>query len=254
MGRVNSKVALITGAAQGLGEASARALHQQGATVVVADVNLKGGQALVAELGHRALFVELDVTSEAAWQKAIVTTVDQFGRLDVLVNNAGIVLMGTIEDTSLEDLRRIQSVNVEGPFLGCKHAIPAMAQTGGGSIINMSSIAAFSGTPAFAAYSATKGAVRSLTQTVATHCKQRNNGIRCNSIHPGGMATPMIESLMTLAEQSPMAAEMLVQTADLSEAVGKPEDVANAVVYFASDESSFVNGSLLTIDNGFMAS
>jgi 3(or 17)beta-hydroxysteroid dehydrogenase len=254
MGRVDSKVTLITGAAQGLGEASARALHKEGAVVVIADVNITLGQALAAELGDKTLFVELDVTSEAAWQHAIATTLKQRGRLDVLVNNAGIVLMGTIEDTSLEDLRKIQAVNIEGPFLGCKHAIPAMAQNGGGSIINMSSVAALSGTPAFAAYSVTKGAVRSLTQTVATHCNMRSNGIRCNSIHPGGMDTPMVASLMTLAEQSPMAAEMLMQAADISAAVGKPEDVANAVVYFASDESSFVNGSLLTIDNGFMAS
>ena len=254
MGRVDSKVAIITGAAQGLGEASARALHKEGAMVVIADVNIALGQALAAELGDRALFVELDVTSETAWQQAIATIVAQLGGLDVLVNNAGIVLMGTIEDTSLKDLRKIQAVNIEGPFLGCKHTIPVMAARGGGSIINMSSVAALSGTPAFAAYSVTKGAVRSLTQTVATHCNMRNNGIRCNSNHPGGMDTPMIESLMALAEQSPMAAEMLMQTADVSETMGKPEDVANAVVYFSSDESSFVNGSLLTIDNGFMAS
>jgi 3(or 17)beta-hydroxysteroid dehydrogenase len=254
MGRVDSKVAIITGGSQGLGEASARALYNEGASVVIADINIVLGQALAAELGDRALFVELDVTCESAWQKVIATTLAQWGRLDILVNNAGIVLLGTIEDTSLNDLRKIQAVNIEGPFLGCKHAIPIMAKNGGGSIINMSSVAALSGTPAFAAYSATKGAVRSLTQTVATHCNMRNNGIRCNSIHPGGMDTPLIASLMSLAEQSPMAAEMLMQTAEQSEAVGKPEDVANAVVYFSSNESSFVNGSLLTIDNGFMAS
>jgi 3(or 17)beta-hydroxysteroid dehydrogenase len=254
MGRVDSKVILITGGAQGLGEASARALHKEGANVVVADVNVATGKALVAELGDRALFVEFDVTSEPAWQQAIATTVEKFGRLDGLVNNAGIVIMATVEDTTIEQLRQIQAVNVEGPFLGCKHAIPAMADSGGGSIINMSSVAAFSGTPSFAAYSATKGAVRSLTQTVATHCNMRKNGIRCNSIHPGGMETPMLESLMSMAKQSPLATEMLMQAADAAGEVGKPADIANAVVYFSSDESSFVNGSFLAIDNGFLSS
>jgi 3(or 17)beta-hydroxysteroid dehydrogenase len=143
MGRVDSKVAIITGGSQGLGEASARALYNEGASVVIADINIVLGQALAAELGDRALFVELDVTSESAWQKVIATTLAQWGRLDILVNNAGIVLLGTIEDTSLNDLRKIQAVNIEGPFLGCKHAIPIMAKNGGGSIINIAQLPPF---------------------------------------------------------------------------------------------------------------
>jgi 3(or 17)beta-hydroxysteroid dehydrogenase len=253
MHRVQDKFALVTGAATGLGAATARLLHAEGASVVIADIDSDGGQALAAELGERASFITLDVTDESAWEQAIATTCEKFGQLDILVNNAGVVVMATIEDTTLEQFRFVQSVNVEGPFLGCKHAIPAMSKTGGGSIINISSLAALVGTPSFAAYSASKGAVRSITQTVAVHCKMRQNGIRCNSIHPGGIDTNMVTSLVELGEFSPLAVELLPDMSAGVETIGEPADVAAAVLYFASDESKYTNGSMLAVDNAVSA-
>jgi len=166
----------------------------------------------------------------------------------VLVNNAGVMIVATIEDTTLEQLRFVLAVNVEGPFLGCQHAIPRMAASGGGSIINLSSTASIVGLPSFAAYSASKGAVRSLTQTVAVHCKQRGNGVRCNSIHPGGMSTPMTAGLRSaVGETSELALQMLENFA--RDTAGAPDDVANAVLFLASDESRFVKGAMLAVDN-----
>lgn len=251
MDRVKGKVALVTGGAMGLGEASVRALHSEGASVVVADINRAAGEALVQELGDRALFIELDVSQESAWQAAIEQTLNHFGGLHVLVNNAGVVVVASIEETTAEQLRFIQGINFDGPFWGCKHALPAMADCGGGSIINMSSAASIKGTPAFAAYSATKGAVRSLTQTVAAHCKSVGNGVRCNSIHPGGMNTPMVESLPELGKNSPQAMEMMLAQMQPEDTAGEPNDVAAAVVYLAADESSYVSGAQLSIDNAF---
>ena len=170
MGRVSGKVALVTGGASGLGKATARALAREGAQVVIADMNEAGAKELAGELGGSALALRLDVRSEPDWQRAIAETLRAFGGLHVLVNNAGIVVVSSIEDTTLEQLRSVLAVNVEGVFLGCKHAIPAMNASGSGSIINLSSTAGLVGTPPFAAYSASKGAVRLLTKTVAAHC------------------------------------------------------------------------------------
>jgi 3(or 17)beta-hydroxysteroid dehydrogenase len=252
MGRVEGKVAIVTGGGSGLGAAASAALVREGATVVLTDVNVEGGESTAKEIGSGASFVEHDVTSEEDWVRVVSDTVDRFGRLDVLVNNAGVVVVATIEDTTLEQLRFVEAVNIEGPFLGCKHAIPRMAESGGGSIINLSSTAALMGAPPFAAYSASKGAVRSLTQTVAVHCKQRKNGVRCNSIHPGGMLTPMTMKLRSaIGETSELAMELAGDLAASS--IGDPTDIAHAVVYLASDESRFVNGSMLAVDDGLTA-
>jgi len=248
MGRVEGKVAIITGAGSGLGAASAKVLAREGATVVVADVNVAGGEAVAKEIGAKGHFLEHDVTREESWERVVADTVDRFGRLDVLVNNAGVVVVATIEDTTLEQLRFVEAVNVEGPFLGCKHAIPKMAESGGGSIVNLSSTASIIGSPGVAAYSASKGAVRSLTQTVAVHCKLRENGVRCNSIHPGGMLTPMTANLKSaIGETSKVALEMMGGMA--RESIGEADDIANAVLYLASDESRFVNGAMLAVDD-----
>jgi 3(or 17)beta-hydroxysteroid dehydrogenase len=225
MGRVEGKVALVTGAASGMGRADAILLAAEGASVVVADMN---------------------VTDEDNWKAVIAATMERFGRLDILVNNAGIIALGNIVDTTLESWRLVNSVNSDGVFLGCKHAIPAMAKSGGGSIINMSSVAAIHGQSFVAAYTASKGAVRALTKNIAMYCKEQKNRIRCNSIHPDGVKTPMVVKVALGKD---------VATAEDIETVGKfgnmcePEDIANLVLYLASDESRFVNGAEMLIDN-----
>lgn len=252
MGRVEGKVVMVTGAASGLGHAQAALLAREGARVVATDVNEAGGAALAAALGAPACFLAHDVRDEASWQRAIAETLRRFGRLDALVNNAGVVVLATIEDTTLEQWRAVQAVNADGVFLGCKHAIPALRAAGGGSIVNLSSAAALVGTPAFAAYAASKGAVRSLSKTVAVHCSQRGDAIRCNSIHPGGIETPMLQSLGALAANAaPLARELLAKQAP--GCVGRPEDVAQLVLYLVSDASRLVNGAEIAIDAGLTA-
>ena len=246
MGRVAGKVAIITGGASGMGKADAILLAREGASVVIADVNEAGGQAVAESIGENAQFLRLDVSDEDNWKAVIATTVEKFGRLDILVNNAGMIMLGNVVDTDLADWRKIHSVNSDGVFLGCKHAIPVMAESGGGSIINMSSVAAIHGQSFVAAYTASKGAVRSLTKSVAMFCKEQKNGIRCNSIHPDGVKTPMVVKVA-------MGKDVATQE-DLDE-VGtygnmcEPEDIDNLVLYLASDESGFVNGSEMLIDN-----
>lgn len=229
-----------------MGAADAVLLAREGARVVIADLNEAGGQAVAESIGENATFLRLDVTDEDNWKSVIATTVEKFGGLDILVNNAGMIMLGTIVDTELADWRKINAVNSDGVFLGCKHAIPVMAESGGGSIINMSSVAAIHGQSFVAAYTASKGAVRSLTKNIAMFCKEQKNGIRCNSIHPDGVKTPMVVKVA-------MGKDVATQE-DLDE-VGSygnmcdPEDIANLVLYLASDESSFVNGSEMLIDN-----
>jgi 3(or 17)beta-hydroxysteroid dehydrogenase len=250
MGRVAGKVALVTGAAMGLGRADAVALAREGARVMVTDVNVAAGEALARELNAShpgsAHFMRQDVSDEAQWIAVLEETKRRFGGLHVLVNNAGFVSIGTPETATLEQFRKHQAVMSEGVFLGCKHAIPLMRDSGGGSIINMSSVASHLGYPVYFAYTAAKGAVRSMTKAVAVHCQMNKYNIRCNSIHAGAMHTPMVENSakelgMTISafEQSPTG-------------LGKPEDVANLVLFLASDESRFVNGAELMIDNALI--
>jgi len=195
-GRVEGKLAIVTGAASGIGAATGRRLVAEGARVLLCDVNEQGLAKLAAELGEPAEARVHDVADEARWRELVAHALAHHGRLDVLVNNAGIVERANVEETTLEQWRRIQSVNAEGVFLGCKHALPAMRASGGGSIVNVSSLAALRGTPIYAAYSASKGAVAALTRTVALHCMERGDAIRCNSIHPGGVNTPMVHAVV----------------------------------------------------------
>ncbi|MDZ7782540.1 MAG: glucose 1-dehydrogenase [Halioglobus sp.] len=246
MGRVEGKVALVTGAASGMGRADAVLLAAEGARVVVADLNEADGQAVAESIGEHAVFMRLDVTDEDNWRDVIARTVEAFGRLDILVNNAGMIALGSVVDTELDDWRRINAVNSEGVFLGCKHAIPAMTDSGGGSIVNMSSVAAIHGQSFVAAYTASKGAVRALTKNVAMYCKEQKNGIRCNSVHPDGVKTPMVVKVATGKDTATQA------DIDRVGAMGnmcEPEDVANMVLFLASDESRFVNGTEMLIDN-----
>jgi 3(or 17)beta-hydroxysteroid dehydrogenase len=247
MGRLNGKVAIVTGGSAGLGRADAIALAREGAKVVVTDLNETDGQQVAAEINAQhpgsAVFMQQDVRDETRWQAVIAETVSKFGGLHVLVNNAGVVKIATPEDCSLEDFRFQNAVMNEGVFLGCKHAIPAMKASGGGSIINMSSVASHLGYPVYFAYGAAKGAVRSMTKSVAVHCQMNKYNIRCNSIHAGAIDTQMVRNAtktlgmeMSYWEQTPTG-------------LGKPEDVANLVVYLASDESRYVNGTEIMIDN-----
>ena len=244
MKRVEGKVCIVTGAASGIGLEDARLLVREGAKVVLTDLNEEAGLKAAAELGENALFVRHDIASEADWKRVIDTTVETFGRLDVLVNNAAILAVGTIEDTSLELWRKVQSINSDGYFLGCKYAVLAMKETGGGSIVNISSLAALGGMPAFCAYSASKGAVAAMTRSIAMHCKQQGYRIRCNSVHPDGVNTPMTSAL---AGGRPIAQEELEK--DPKNRMCAPADIANVVLFLASDESRFINGAEIRVDN-----
>ncbi len=245
MGRVDGKVALITGAASGLGRADADVLAREGATVVLTDINEDAGEAAAAAIrkaGGKATFMVLDVADEKQWQEIIARVRKEHGRLDVLVNNAGLVIMGGPEECSLEAFRKQNAVMSEGVFLGCKHALALMHESGGGSIINMSSIASHLGYPIFFAYSAAKGAVRAMSKALAIHCQMSGYQIRVNSLHPGAIDTPMIDQ--TTSELG------LDNKEDISPVgLGQPEDVANVVLFLASDESRFVNGTEILIDN-----
>jgi NAD(P)-dependent dehydrogenase (short-subunit alcohol dehydrogenase family) len=250
MGRLDGKVALISGGAKGQGATEARMFVREGASVVFGDILDDEGKKLEAELraaGGQATYVHLNVTRADDWRAAVATAVQAYGKLNVLVNNAGILFRASIEDTKEEDWDRIMAINVKGVFLGTKAVIPAMRQAGGGSIINISSVAGLVGSPQnTAAYSATKGAVRIFTKSTAIqHAKDK---IRANSVHPGPIETDMIKDV--LANQA--AWEARLRRLPMQRA-GKPEDVAYGVIYLASDESSYVTGSELVIDGGCTA-
>jgi NAD(P)-dependent dehydrogenase (short-subunit alcohol dehydrogenase family) len=266
MDRLRGKVALVTGAASGIGRACAESLAAEGARVVVADVDESTGRAVSDALtarGRDARFVALDVTDEAAWASAIARVRSELGALHVLVNNAGICIAAPLLELSYASWRRQLAVNLDGVFLGTKAALPLMAASGGGSIVNISSVAGLQGVPGLSGYCATKGGVRLFTKAVAIECAQARNGVRVNSIHPGGIETPLwakmasdglapapndpsIPSRMEGARAAAVAATPLG-------VVGTPADIASGVVYLASDEARFVTGIELTIDGGTSA-
>jgi len=248
--RLQGKVALITGAAHGMGETEAKMFAKEGAKVVVADVDEAGGQQVVAgiaEVGGEALFVRLDVTNEADWQRAVDAAVSRFGKLDVLVNNAGISGSSGVDLLDTQAWDQVMAVNAKGVFLGLKHAIPVMQKAGGGSIINISSISGFVGQDYIhMAYNASKGAVRIMTKSAAV--QYAKDGIRVNSVHPGVMP-PMRTSRVTAnAEQRQ---RMLAQVPMGRE--GRREEVGYAVLFLASDEASYITGTELVVDGGYLA-
>jgi 3(or 17)beta-hydroxysteroid dehydrogenase len=253
MGRVSNKVVIITGAASGLGKADAIRLSDEGAKLVLTDINVKEGKQVVKECKNEALFFEQDVSQENSWSDLIKTTISEFGKLDVLVNNAGIARIGNIESTTTDQWRDILRVNLDSVFFGCRAAIPEMSKSGGGSIINMSSTTALIGLSPYLAYSAAKGGIRSMTKSIAIHCQEQKNNIRCNSIHPGSIFTPMVDDALKNLVGIKLMDQEDPEATRKAMGIGEPLDVANLVLFLASEESKHINGAELVIDNGATA-
>ncbi len=258
--RVRGRVALITGGASGIGRACAERLAEEGAHVVVTDIQDELGAETVSAIngtGGSAEFLHHDVTSEDAWMQVIEHIRNSQGALHILVNNAGIGIACPIFEMSLADWQRQQAINLDGVFLGLKHGIPLIRDSGGGSVINISSVAGIKGAPGLSAYNATKGGVRLLTKGVALECAQARWNVRVNSVHPGIIDTPIwtTEGALGLAEEGSnrvdieSMAELSVPTGQ----VGQPRDIANGVLFLASDDSSYMTGTELIIDAGMCA-
>ena len=252
MGRLEGKTALVTGAASGIGLQTSIRLAEEGARVMMTDINLEEGLQQAEKLDANATFLKLDITEEEEWISVLDETVKRFDRLDILVNSAGMVLIADVEQITLEDWRKVHAVNLDGTFLGCKHGVRVMKEFGAGSIINLSSVSGMIGGFNLAAYNSSKGAVRMLTKSVALHCARAGYGIRCNSIHPTFIETPMLESMIRDSPDPEKARQTLVRQVPLRR-IGKPDDVANMIVYLASDESTFVTGTEMVIDGGVIA-
>ena len=252
MGRLEGKTALVTGAASGIGLQTSIRLAEEGALVMMTDINHEEGLQQAEKLGANATFLKLDITEEEEWISVLDETVKRFGRLDILVNSAGMVLIADVEQITLEDWRKVHAVNLDGTFLGCKHGVRVMKEFGAGSIINLSSVSGMIGGFNLAAYNSSKGAVRMLTKSVALHCARAGYGIRCNSIHPTFIETPMLESMILDSPDPEKARQKFVRQVPLRR-IGKPNDVANMIVYLASDESTFVTGTEMVIDGGVIA-
>jgi NAD(P)-dependent dehydrogenase (short-subunit alcohol dehydrogenase family) len=250
MGLLDGKVGIITGAASGIGAATAHTLAREGARLVLTDLDDNAGQALAEATG--GVFLHHDVTDEDGWP-AVIAAAEQFGRLDIMVANAGIAVMGSAVDMSLKDWRRQMAINVDGVFLSVKHCIPAMRRAGnGGSIIMLSSVAGLRGSAGLAGYSATKGAVRLFAKSMALECAQAGDGIRVNSVHPGIIATP-IWTKMPAGQNQPIDPYAVATAMVPIGKAGEADDIANGILFLASDLSSHMTGSELVIDGGMTA-
>lgn len=245
--RMQNKVAIVTGGGSGLGRADALRLAEEGASVVVTDVNAEAGAATAADCG--GLFVQQDVGDEETWPALIKKTVDTYGGLHVLVNNAGIAIVADIEQTTTKQWRDTLRVHLDGTFFGCHYAIAAIRDSGGGSIVNMSSTAALVGIAPYLAYSAAKGGIRSMTKSIAAHCKANRLPIRCNSVHPGSIHTAMVENALSTLAGIDLAGAEDPEAMRLAMGIGEPRDIANMVLFLASDESKHVNGAEMVVDN-----
>jgi 3(or 17)beta-hydroxysteroid dehydrogenase len=252
MNRVDGKVAIVTGGASGIGRGCVRWLAAEGATVVIADRNEAAGQAVARELGGRHVFLALDVTDEPGWTHVVTETTKRFGRLDILVNAAGVAIFKDIEHTTLEEWRFVNGINSEGVFLGCRAVLAPMRASGGGSIINLSSVAGLIGVAEAPAYCASKGAVRLLTKSVALHAARSGYNVRCNSVHPSFIDTPMCEDVIVHSPDPAKTRKQFERAAPLGR-MGQVDDVAQLVVYLASDESRFVTGAEIAVDGGLTA-
>ncbi len=265
MSRVDGKTALVSGAGRGIGAATAKRLAREGARVIVADVLEELGRRTAQEIaatGAQAVFVRMDVTREADWGAACETARTRFGGLDILVNNAGVFLSRSMEETTLDEWRKLQSVNVEGVFLGTRVCTPLLKEggkrwPGGAAIVNLSSIAGLIGSPRAPAYGATKGAVRLFTKSCALEFGQKRYPIRVNSVHPGVIDTDMGQEVVNLvmerAAKDEASARATLAASHALGRLGKAEEVAAAIVFLCSDDASFMTGSELVVDGGYTA-
>ncbi|MCK4506993.1 MAG: glucose 1-dehydrogenase [Desulfuromonadales bacterium] len=256
MGRVDGKIAMVTGGAMGIGKATCLLLAREGAAVAVTDIDTEAGEAVAREInenGGKAIFCQQDVASEQDWQRAIGCVVSGLGGLDILVNNAGIVIVGTVESATLKEWQKTQAVNLDSVFLGTQQAIAVMKESGGGSIVNLSSIEGIIGEPNTAAYNASKGGVRIFTKSAAIHCAEQGYGIRVNSVHPGYIQTPLVENAVcSLGKDADAFVQQVIARHPVGH-LGEADDIAYGILYLASDESKFVTGSELVIDGGYIA-
>jgi len=251
--RLAGKVALITGGASGMGAATVRRFVAEGARVAFSDVQVEKGEALAAETGAR--FFAHDVADEAAWIRVMAGIAEGFGRLDFTMNNAGILSYQSIENTELESWAKVLGVNLTGVMLGCKHSIKLMRENPGGSkgsIANVSSIAGFIGLAGDVAYTASKGAVRTMTKAIAVDCARQGLGIRCNSIHPGSIDTPILHPAVA-ASPDPEATRAFLHAMAPMGRMGTGDDIAGAALYLASDDASYVTGTEILVDGGLLA-
>jgi 3(or 17)beta-hydroxysteroid dehydrogenase len=255
MGRAEGKIALVTGGAGGIGAATVRALHREGAHVTIGDV-VEPSKALLAET--KADFVHLDVATEESWKQAVASVVAKHGTIDVLVNAAGIegdLSQGSPESTTFAEWRRVLGVNLDGTFLGCREVLPVMKRAGRGSIVNISSMMSFLATANSTSYGVSKAGVMQLTKSVALHGALDGNRIRCNSVHPGIIATRMIDSINAYAARASNSSVEDVTRALVSRIPfgepGQPEEVASLILFLASDESQYVTGSEFSVDGGY---
>ena len=246
--RIAGKTALITGGASGIGLATASRFMQEGAQVMITDIDGERGAKAIAKLGDNARFLAQDVTDEAGWDEVVGTTQDQLGALDILVNCAGVFWYGTIENTTYDLWKRLMAINLDGTFLGCRAAVKAMRDHGG-SIINLSSTSGLRGFADCAAYDASKGGVRLLTKSVALHCARERYGIRCNSVHPGGTDTNMVREWFEDRGDAKAEENIWVEGTPVGR-LGLPEEIAGLILFLASDEAGFITGAEYVIDGG----
>lgn len=246
MGKLAGKIALVTGGGSGLGKADCQRLAEDGAHVYVTDVNEEAAKAVADEIGGAAVGLKHDVASTSDWKAVLARIEADHGRLDILVNNAGIVIVTDPEETTEEQFDRTMDIMCKGVFLGCKLSMPLLAKSENGSIINMCSTASHLGYPPFFAYSAAKGAVRSMSKSLAVHCQDKGYKVRVNTLHPSAIETPMIQGAMGRpGEEQEVATGVLP-----ADAIGAPSDVANLIAFLCSDEARFLTGGEYLVDNG----
>ncbi|HEY1710341.1 MAG TPA: glucose 1-dehydrogenase [Rhizomicrobium sp.] len=266
MGRLAGKIALVTGAGSGIGRACAEALAAEGAKVAVSDIDRKGGAettAAIKNAGGEAIFQHHDVSDEESWKTMLAAVKGAFGALHVLVNNAGICVAAPLAEMTTETWRRQLAINLDSMFFGAKHAMPLLVEAGGGSIVNLSSVAGLKGVPGLSGYCASKGGVRLFTKAVALECAQAHNNVRVNSVHPGAIETPIWVKMGYNGDLPPPDAVKFSNAMEMARAAsvaatpvghaGVPTDIAQGVVFLASDESRFITGTELIIDGGVMA-